>query len=169
MALKADDAYREETDDMLMSNNTPGTYILVLKLTNHADIEIGRTQSVSFEPGLYCYIGSALGPGGLKARLRRHASVGVQIHWHIDYFLSHAKLIGAIVIEDRTRHECTWASWVSRVAGSCIDGFGASDCRCKGHLFCLGESLDEGLFIKQALEALNAHYVAKKELSNLVV
>jgi Uri superfamily endonuclease len=110
---------------MSVIHNTPGTYMLLLILPNRSDIEIGRTRRVGLEPGLYCYVGSALGPGGLAARLRRHAYAGERKHWHVDYLLPYAQLVGALVIEDRRRHECIWASWMGRVADSCVDGFGA--------------------------------------------
>ena len=138
--------------------------MLLLTVPIQSDVEIGRTRKVGLKPGLYCYVGSALGPGGLAARLRRHACAGERKHWHIDYLLPYAQLLGALVIEDNRRHECMWASWVRRVASSCVDGFGASDCKCTGHLFYLGASLDESLFVRKAKEDLHAQYVSKTEI-----
>jgi len=149
-------------------HSTPGTYMILLKLSSRSNIKIGRTRRVSLERGLYCYVGSALGPGGFTARLRRYASIGMRKHWHVDYLLPHAELIGALVIEDSSRYECSWASWVGRLADSCIDGFGASDCRCSGHLFYLGESLDKDQFVNKAQEDLRARHVSKQEMLDLV-
>jgi Uri superfamily endonuclease len=151
-------------------HSTPGTYLLLLKLPEQSDIEIGRSRSISLDPGWYCYVGSALGSGGLAARLRRHASVSVRKHWHIDYLLPHVQLTGALVREGAQRYECTWASWVNQVAVLCVERFGASDCKCNGHLFYIGVSVYEGLsFIEQAQKDLHAHYIGQEELTRLVL
>jgi len=124
--------------------NAPGTYILLIELAERSVVEVGRAGRMDFEPGLYCYVGSALGPGGLAARLRRHASRPARKHWHVDHLLGlsdRARLAGALVIEDGERRECAWAAWVESLALSTIDGFGASDCRCRGHLFHIGPAL----------------------------
>jgi sugar fermentation stimulation protein A len=154
---------------MSVIHQTPGTYMLLLTLPNQSEVEVGRTRRIRLEPGLYCYVGSALGLGGRGARLRRHAHPGERKHWHIDYLLPYARLLGALVIEDGIRHECMWATWVSRVAISCVDGFGASDCTCTGHLFHLGDSLDETLFVKKVEEDLQAQYVSRTEIVSLTV
>jgi len=36
-------------------------------------------------PGYYIYIGSAFGPGGVRARMLRHLRADKPKHWHIDY------------------------------------------------------------------------------------
>ena len=151
---------------MSLNLKSPGTYILLLKLTECQNLTIGRSRSVQFEAGLYVYVGSALGPGGLAARLGRHArsnlaSDGVRKHWHIDYLLPHVDLLGALVIADRKRYECQWAAWVAQVSEASVDGFGASDCKCRGHLFYLGNSLDEVSFIECAEVALGVLYVSQ--------
>jgi Uri superfamily endonuclease len=143
----------------------PGTYLLLIRLPELSHLKIGRTRFMNFDPGSYCYAGSALGPGGLAARLRRHAAGGGRKHWHIDYLLPHGRLVGALVLEDTSRLECAWASWVGRVANACIDGFGASDCKCNGHLFHLGARLEEFRFVKLAQQDLHARPISKNELN----
>ncbi len=41
------------------------------------------------KPGFYIYVGSACGPGGLRARISRHlCGKRKRLHWHIDRILS---------------------------------------------------------------------------------
>lgn len=92
-------SFFEQDINKSVNLKSPGTYILLLELKRKSsDIKIGRKLEVSLEPGLYSYVGSALGPGGLVTRLRRHASKSSIKHWHIDYLLPYTKIIGALVI-----------------------------------------------------------------------
>ncbi len=78
----------------------PGTYMLLLGLSPAGRIPVGRARSAWLEGGFYAYTGSALGPGGLAARLKRYAAGPVRKHRHIDYLLDHAQLLGALVKRD---------------------------------------------------------------------
>lgn len=147
-----------------MISALPGTYILLLGLTDRSTVEFGRGNRAELAPGLYAYVGSALGPGGLAARLRRHASSGVRMHWHVDFLLPHVELMGALVVDDGRRHECSWASWVGENSRLCIPGFGASDCRCRGHLFYLDTPTDGDNFIELAQQELGARFASSQEL-----
>jgi len=63
----------------------PGTYALILHLSKKLErIEIGKLGRFAFDAGFYVYVGSAFGPGGLKARLQRHLRTDKPLHWHID-------------------------------------------------------------------------------------
>jgi Uri superfamily endonuclease len=68
-----------------------GTYILIAFLPSMKRLEIGRLGVCYLTPGFYAYVGSAWGPGGLRARLRHHLESVAQPHWHIDYLLAHAE------------------------------------------------------------------------------
>jgi Uri superfamily endonuclease len=118
-----------------MTSRSPGTYILRCELSSSGEIDIGRLGQRRFEPGIYAYVGSAFGPGGLDARLGRYARGPRNRHWHIDYLLEHAEMWGALASTDPTRLECAWADWLSRRLPVAVRGFGSSDCRCRSHLF----------------------------------
>ncbi|BEP16744.1 GIY-YIG nuclease family protein [Pyrofollis japonicus] len=65
-----------------------GVYLLLFSLRDEACTRLGK-ESLCLGPGLYVYIGSACGPGGLGARLRRHlCGKRKKMHWHIDRLLS---------------------------------------------------------------------------------
>ncbi|MFQ6014179.1 MAG: DUF123 domain-containing protein [Anaerolineae bacterium] len=82
------------------------------------------------------YVGSALGPGGLTARLTRHLHRNKALHWHIDHLLQCARLLEIWAIVSPERLECRWATVVRQLYGatSPVPGFGSSDCRCPSHL-----------------------------------
>jgi len=50
----------------------PGTYALILVAEEQQSAEIGKLGALDVQPGFYVYVGSARGPGGLKARIARH-------------------------------------------------------------------------------------------------
>lgn len=116
----------------------PGTYALVLECTRTARIEIGKLGQLDVQPGVYVYIGSAFGPGGLAARIRHHARVSMRPHWHIDYFRASCELTEVWWITGSARLEHVWAgAAVASLPSSGVPmpGFGASDCTCATHLF----------------------------------
>ena len=49
------------------------------------ELRIGALGVKVFPRGNYLYIGSAFGPGGIKARLRHHLFSTAAPRWHIDY------------------------------------------------------------------------------------
>ncbi|MBW2279472.1 MAG: GIY-YIG nuclease family protein [Deltaproteobacteria bacterium] len=115
----------------------PGTYALLLELPRAAHVQIGRLGRYRFERGCYLYVGSALGPGGLRARLRHHARHAESPRWHVDYLRHEARLSQVWYTQDTRRHEHAWARAAGglRGASSPVHGFGASDCDCASHLF----------------------------------
>lgn len=143
-----------------MPSAEPGTYALTLLVERPRLVTIGKARRrVRFERGLHVYVGSALGPGGLGARLRRHLSAPKRLHWHIDYLLLRATLFGALVVASPRRVECAWALWFARRADECIEGFGSSDCSCKGHLFRLPAGMTLESVVREARPALKARFV----------
>jgi Uri superfamily endonuclease len=120
--------------------NRPGSYALRLSLCEPACLQIGRLGEFLFPPGIYIYLGSAHGPGGLRGRLRHHARVTEQPHWHLDWLRPRARLLGGwfAVEEAHAALECAWSQAVARLPGAAIParGFGAADCRlgCAAHL-----------------------------------
>ena len=116
-----------------------GTYALVIELASApVDLAVGRLGLLRFEAPFYLYVGSALGPGGLAARLRHHLGCLARPHWHIDYLRTAARLRGIWITRDERRMECGWADAATRIRGaSRVPGFGASDCRCASHLVAL--------------------------------
>lgn len=99
-------------------------------------MHVGALGDLSFRKGWHCYIGSALGSGGLK-RLDRHFALfenqDKTPKWHIDYLLTDPRftLEYAVYAKTKDRFECRF---VKSLSGSGVDGFGCSDCSCLTHL-----------------------------------
>jgi sugar fermentation stimulation protein A len=96
-------------------------------------IQIGRLGKFHFQRGIYFYTGSA--QSNLSARIERHGSKKKPLHWHIDYLSVNAEMLGAITIPGQRKRECEIARELSKMFELAVPGFGASDCRCAGHLF----------------------------------
>jgi Uri superfamily endonuclease len=109
-----------------------GVYVLLMKLEVTREINIGRLGLISFRPGGYAYVGSAM--GSFKGRLGYHLKKNKKQHWHIDYLLESAVISDVLTIETEVRLECAIARALGERFES-IPGFGSSDCQCKSHLF----------------------------------
>jgi len=115
----------------------PGTYALILSCASDARIQVGRLGTMQLQRGYYVYLGSALGPGGLRARIAHHQKLSTRPHWHIDYLRAHTRLHSVWFNYDGMRHEHEWALAMQKVKDTRVPfpGFGASDCSCPSHLY----------------------------------
>ena len=114
----------------------PGTYVLVMRLRTSTEVTVGKLGVFTLGSGWYHYVGSALGPGGLCARLARHRRKRKRRHWHIDY-LVHLLQMREIWWASTSEHvECVWAHALLGLPYTTVPvpGFGSSDCRCPSHL-----------------------------------
>lgn len=115
----------------------PGSYVLVWHAMATATVVIGSIGLLNVVSGWYLYTGSALGPGGLRARLRHHLLPSARPHWHVDYLRNAMQLAEIWVLPGVQRMEHSWAGHLASLPASRIPlpRFGASDCRCPSHLF----------------------------------
>lgn len=112
-----------------------GSYALILRLSRSRRIRVGRLGVLDFSAGHYLYVGSAFGPGGLRARIAHHLRRATRPHWHIDYLRRVCTVEDVWYVEGK-RMECVWAKRLQGSPGvSAVPGFGCSDCRCYAHLF----------------------------------
>jgi len=108
-----------------------GSYILIIKLENDKEIQIGKLGKIFFKKGFYAYVGSAL--NGLEQRINRHIRQEKKLYWHIDYFLKNSKINSIYYKEGNKKEECEISELFSNFKS--ISGFGCSDCNCRSHLF----------------------------------
>jgi len=113
-----------------------GTYALLMKMACSGHVTIGRLGQLRLEPGFYLYVGSAFGPGGVRARVSRHLRPSANSHWHLDYLKPYLTTLAVWHTYDPVRRECQWAATLANTLQPVIPlaGFGASDCRCQTHL-----------------------------------
>ncbi len=98
---------------------------------------MGRLGCFWLERGLYLYVGSA--QRSLSARLERHARRIKPLRWHIRYLSAEVTMVGAMIVPGLGQRECESARELRHMYELAVSGFGASDCRCGGHLFCARE------------------------------
>lgn len=126
----------------------PGSYALHLHLHRPMHLRVGKLGIFGFPAGDYLYLGSAHGPGGLRARLGRHLNGGQRHHWHIDALRTHCLVRGYYFVPGMAPLECEWSTRLSRLPGAAHPavGFGASDCsnNCQSHLIHLGGMICPG-------------------------
>ena len=111
-----------------------GVYIVAMILPRRT--KILRPTPANLPPGLYCYAGSAHGPGGLRARLARHLAKEKSVRWHVDQLTIRASSLHVWAWLDGS--ECALAAHLEQQDAFSIPepGFGSSDCaQCQSHLF----------------------------------
>jgi Uri superfamily endonuclease len=113
-----------------------GTYVLILELKSFIRLTVGKLGICSFPAGWYTYTGSALGPGGLPARIRHHMGIATRPHWHMDYLRPRGYMEEVWYGRGPHYDEHRWTACLRSMPGSVtvVPGFGSSDCRCETHL-----------------------------------
>jgi len=121
----------------MIMDSSAGTYAVILQADRVQEIAIGRFGVLAIQTGIYVYIGSAFGPGGLAARVGRHWRGGDVRRWHIDYLRAVTQPLEVWTTVDPTPREHVWANVMRELSGAMVPmaGFGASDCDCEAHLF----------------------------------
>ncbi|MGE5256030.1 MAG: GIY-YIG nuclease family protein [Hyphomicrobiales bacterium] len=127
---------RPEHSDRREIPSSTGTYALILHSHHRRLLQAGKLGTFYLLPGWYVYIGSAFGPGGLRARCFHHRTSAGRPHWHIDYLRLAAQPEAVWFTTDPVRREHQWAELMPslRQALNPCPRFGASDCRCQSHL-----------------------------------
>lgn len=122
-------------------------YALYIHLQCSEVLTIGSLGSHWFQVGNYLYIGSARGPGGIRARVNRHLRPEEEKHhhWHIDTLLYKGRILEVWWRIGSPSSECEWAESMAEIGDRSPPRFGASDCRCPGHLIYLGDQQAAGI------------------------
>lgn len=105
-----------------------GAYLLLIRL----DQKVSIKDRWVLEAGLYVYVGSAM--NGLLQRVARHLKKEKRKHWHIDYLLERAKILGAIMLPSEESLEES----ISKMLAEKFDGprgFGSSDLKVRTNLY----------------------------------
>ena len=137
----------------------PGTYALVMNCSSNQPVAVGKLGRLCLRPGCYVYVGSAFGPGGLKARIAHHVKISERPHWHIDYLRPALDLSEIWFTHDSRHREHQWVEVLAGLRGATvpISGFGASDCRCNSHLLFFDSPPSGAGFCRRVHAILNPH------------
>ncbi len=112
-----------------------GTYLLFIRINSDKRFCVGSLGVIDFKKGLYVYVGS--GMNNMLKRVARHFRRDKKMRWHIDYLSVNSDDMLAFLIPNE-RMECRIAGDLSK-RFEYVKGFGCSDCKCKSHLFYLGD------------------------------
>lgn len=135
-----------------------GSYVLILYNEVEEEIKIGKLDSIDLKEGYYIYVGSALGPGGVQARVKRHNQEHKKSHWHIDYLRAKTDLAAVWYLYSTERFEHQLAQLFAERSTVPLAGFGSSDCNCQAHLFYSGEE-PKFSYYEEELEEVNLYKV----------
>ncbi len=150
-----------------------GHYLAVMHLTEPTALRIGALGERRLPTGDYVYIGSA--QRGLAARVARHRRLDKRHRWHVDALRAAARWVEARVVRGATGRECELAEQVAALPGASrpVPGFGASDCRCAGHLVhfageapALPGALDSGEGISATFVGRDNRFTARAVLAD---
>ena len=116
-----------------------GVYGLQIEVPTRLHLRVGALSERSFRPGTYCYVGSA--QASLEKRIARHLRNEKKRFWHIDFLLTEApvQVVQVYYKEAGKATECRMAQRLGHVFQT-VEGFGASDCTCLGHLLYIGSN-----------------------------
>ncbi len=130
-----------------------GSYLLIFRLPETV-IFFGK-KFVTLQGGFYFYAGSALGSGGLNARICRHLQSVKKIHWHIDLITAVSKPVMILVNHGDKSYEHDYIRELlsSEETSIPVMNFGNGDCdKCPSHLVFMNQLKSE------YLEEFSSHF-----------
>ena len=114
-----------------------GTYLFLFLLKEDLKVKTLGRRKFLLPKGVYVYVGSAFGSGGIEARVKRHLRRDKKLHWHLDWVTTSKKFhfLDYVPFYNR-RWECKIASFLQKLEiFEPVEGFGSTDCGCPSHLF----------------------------------
>jgi Uri superfamily endonuclease len=88
----------------------PGTYALLSRPTKDVLVSVGRLGTFRLGAGLFVYVGSALGAGGVRARVAHHLRDKRRARWHIDALTQQCPAEAICWVTGLERLECLYLS-----------------------------------------------------------
>lgn len=124
--------------------------MLIIQVDKKVDVNVGALGKLTFEKGLYAYVGSA--QANLEQRIKRHLGKEKRLFWHIDYLLndSATRIVKVLYKQADRIEECELAEVIGE-RGEPVDGFGCSDCSCKSHLF----RIEDYRFLQESMRVVH--------------
>jgi len=122
-----------------------GAYILQIRVLQDFRLPLRRLDEPVVEAGLYLYCGSANGPGGIAARVKRHLKRDKKPHWHVDHLSIAFGVEAFCTFEGGCECDLVSELLQNKYIKAPYAGVGSSDCRrCFSHLLRLpdGQTLE---------------------------
>lgn len=149
----------------------PGTYVTFFRLPAAvAQVQVGRLGRFSFPAGVYAYVGSARGPGGVRSRTGRHLTTDTPRKWNIDWLKPLCTPLAVWWSIERNPVEFDWADVLAQTPGVSFPapGFGASDNDdAEAHLVRFDLMPSFAMFRRRVLDGMTGHApVYEKKVEN---
>ena len=139
----------------------PGAYALVIEFDRPCRLAIATLAPATLAAGRYLYLGSARGPGGIRARVARHLRRDKTKHWHVDHLTARGRIAGVITAPGGSECALARVALKFKSVAAPVAGFGSSDCRiCPAHLLRLPDAPDAVL---RALEKLAVKSINRRK------
>lgn len=124
----------QDKDILPDARQDQGLYVLWLRIEEPVRARIGKLGELDFPSGLYTYVGSA--QRNRAARVHRHLRLDKPKRWHIDYLRPYGHIVSITYHDGDRDAECQLVQELIATYGAkrLHPRFGASDCRCGGHL-----------------------------------
>nr|WP_246879123.1 DUF123 domain-containing protein [Thalassospira sp. ER-Se-21-Dark] len=109
---------------------------MVIELETDLTLQNKRFAGITLAKGTYLYCGSANGPGGIAARVKRHCKATKKPHWHVDELTSNGfgRVVSVLVVPGGNECELC-AAYQETDTQVPVPGFGSTDCvSCHSHL-----------------------------------
>ncbi|MCS7112016.1 MAG: GIY-YIG nuclease family protein [Ignisphaera sp.] len=145
-----------------------GVYVLIFKVARDTAVRVGSLGTVQFPQGVYGYIGSARGAGGVRARILHHTrKVKRRLWWHIDYLTVLPYVTPLYVVYSGTSRDAesilAHQIGLSPCWSAHAEGFGSSDKSSSTHLYLCRCSEDVCLYsIAEAFRAIGFEPLIEK-------
>jgi Uri superfamily endonuclease len=142
----------------------PGAYGIHFILKKDHTIQIGHLGRNLFPAGDYIYLGSAKGPGGIRARVGRYlfSTSNTKKHWHLDYLRDFSMPISIYIYQWDIGNnpsipvECAWSQALLNLpsAYTPMEKFGSSDCRysCPSHLVAFSNPIPSSRYLSKIFQ-----------------
>ncbi len=125
-------------------SGVPGTYVVLYRLPAPAPgLVVGDLGAFDFPAGVYAYLGSAFGAGGVRKRTHRHLTRDSNKKWNIDWLKPLCTPLAVWWTHDRDKVEFAWADALAALPGASFPAarFGAGDNRkAEAHLVRFGSA-----------------------------
>lgn len=126
-----------------------GAYALVINLAGPLVLEIPRYAGSRLPAGRYVYCGSAYGPGGIAARVRRHCRTDKKLRWHVDHLTRTGTVVDVVPVVGGRECVLLAAALTTPGAHVPLHRFGSMDCTsCRAHLVAVGSTFAVADLIK---------------------
>ncbi|OSQ39912.1 hypothetical protein TMES_06625 [Thalassospira mesophila] len=114
-----------------------GAYVLAIDVNEDVQLAPKQFAGRVIARGQYLYCGSANGPGGIAARVKRHCANDKKPHWHIDALTTApvGKVISVLAVPGGNECDLCTCLRDKFLLSVPVAGFGSSDCAsCPAHL-----------------------------------